>query len=236
MKRPLTNFRTAKRPSPGQAPAHNKTKTTTQEFNLSKGLNFTPMPPVWIAFLSGRVSQLLNGIWGFQNSFTVMWESDKAFDNSFAKFREKSTWSPPPNRDKFLDAYVSVITNEIKNAPEQRAFSNLSVDERAALSDLKANCDIVIREADKGSAVVVMDRDLYIKEGYRQLDDPQVYERVSEAVLSDIESEIAALAGKLYRADILTEDMFKFAIRTDTRPPDFIYFRRFINLEFPVAQ
>ncbi|KAJ8032026.1 hypothetical protein HOLleu_25430 [Holothuria leucospilota] len=148
-------------------------------------------------------------------------ESDEAFDNSVAKFREKSSWSPPPNRDKFLDAYVSVITNEIMNAPEQRAFSNLSVDERAALNDLKANCDIVIREADKGSAVVVMDRDLYIKEGYRQLDDPQVYERVSEAVLSDIESEIAALAGKLYRADILTEDMFKFAIRTDTRPARF---------------
>ncbi|KAJ8032580.1 hypothetical protein HOLleu_26140 [Holothuria leucospilota] len=94
-------------------------------------------------------------------------DSDKAFDNSVAKFREKSTWSPPPNRDKFPDAYISVITDEIMNAPEQRAFSNLSVDERAA------HCNIVIREADKGSAVVVMNRELYIKEGIGNLMTPR---------------------------------------------------------------
>ncbi|KAJ8027187.1 hypothetical protein HOLleu_32256 [Holothuria leucospilota] len=152
---------------------------------LSKGLNFTPMPPcVDRLSLRESISTFERNL-RLSEFFYSDEESDKAFDNSVAKFREKSTWSPPPNRDKFLDAYASVITNEIIYAPEQRAFSNLSVDERAARSDLKANCDIVIREADKGSAVVVMDRDLYIKEGYRQLDDPQVYERVSEAVLSD---------------------------------------------------
>lgn len=31
----------------------------------------------------------------------------------------------------------------------------------------------MIREADKGSVVVIMDNELYIKEGYGQLGDPR---------------------------------------------------------------
>ena len=47
--------------------------------------------------------------------------------------------------------------------------------EREALKNLKSYSDIVIKEADKGSGVVVMDRDQYINEAFRQLVDPDVY-------------------------------------------------------------
>ena len=47
-------------------------------------------------------------------------------------------------------------------------FSNISREERAALNGLKSDCPIVIKEADKGSGVVVWDREDYIKEANSQ--------------------------------------------------------------------
>ena len=39
---------------------------------------------------------------------------------------------------------------------------------------------IIIKGADKGSVVVVWDREDYLKEAYRQLDDKEVYEQFSD--------------------------------------------------------
>ena len=63
------------------------------------------------------------------------------------------------------------------NAPEHKSYGNMSFEECSALKDLKSNVNLVIREADKGSSVVVMDRQRYIEEGYRQLNDTSVYLR-----------------------------------------------------------
>ena len=46
------------------------------------------------------------------------------YDPKVSKFRRKSTWTPPANSDKYLDFYNSVITDEIINAPEQKAYDN----------------------------------------------------------------------------------------------------------------
>ena len=48
-----------------------------------------------------------------------------------------------------------------------------------ALYDLKNNKSIMIKSADKGSTVVVWDRDDYTKEAEKQVGDEQVYEEVS---------------------------------------------------------
>ena len=45
-----------------------------------------------------------------------------------------------------------------------RGKSNLTTEERASLKNLKNNDEIVIKKADKGSAVVVLDRQAYINE------------------------------------------------------------------------
>ena len=48
-------------------------------------------------------------------------------------------------------------------------YNNLTSKERQALYDLKNDKSIVIKSADKGSAVVVWDRENYIKEAEKQL-------------------------------------------------------------------
>ena len=68
-------------------------------------------------------------------------------------------------------------------------YSNLTPAERLALRDLKTSDDIVIKEADKGSGVVVMDKDRYVQQGCRQLGDQTVYRETGNDLTQQI-SEI----------------------------------------------
>ena len=53
--------------------------------------------------------------------------------------------------------------------------NNLSPAERGAIQELKERDDIVIKPADKGSAVVVKDKVYYLEEANRQLTDERFY-------------------------------------------------------------
>ena len=117
-------------------------------------------------------------------------DSDSPVDSDTIKFRKKTTWTPPPNRDKALDIFISVVESELINAPEQINIPSLTADERQALRNPKRKTEVVIREADKGSAVVVMSRERYIAEANRQLSDTDVYQQVSSAVVLDVIEEV----------------------------------------------
>ena len=57
---------------------------------------------------------------------------------------------------------------------------NLSPEELEALKQLRNDNTIVIKKADKGSTVVIMNRDDYIAEVERQLNDTKFYEKLDE--------------------------------------------------------
>ena len=59
-------------------------------------------------------------------------------------------------------------------------YNNLTSKERQALHDLKSDTNIVIKGTDKGSAVVVWDREDYTKEEEKWLGDSDVYEEVPD--------------------------------------------------------
>ena len=57
--------------------------------------------------------------------------------------------------------------------------SNLSGDEWKALRNLADDRSIVIKGADKGSSVVIWDREDYLQEASKQLRDTNIYEDVN---------------------------------------------------------
>ena len=57
--------------------------------------------------------------------------------------------------------------------------NNLPPNEREALQSLKNRDDIIIKPADKGSAVVVMDKSDYLEEAERQLSDTRFYKKLT---------------------------------------------------------
>ena len=144
---------------------------------LSKGLKFSPTPT------DINKAELKEDLEVFKRRIRLKWhfkdnEDIRDKDKDINKFKIKSNWQPPKS-DPLLENYLSLLEKEVMSvSPEGKNFSNLSPSERVSLNNLKCDRDIVIKEADKGSAVVVWDRGDYINEANRQLDDKQVYEEV----------------------------------------------------------
>ena len=126
------------------------------------------------------------------------------------KFKPKSTWRPnPPNRA--LDIFERSVKQEIlKCKPKHSRHNNLTKQERIGLNALKDNPDIVIKKADKGSAVVIMNTTDYLREGYRQLQDTNFYQKIPQDITNKISDKIAEQLIKMRSLDLITEKNFEY--------------------------
>ena len=92
--------------------------------------------------------------------------------------KNNSTWYSPPNHDTNLETYITAVRNDIltKIPNSNKPLNcNLTKSERDALKHLKGLDEIIIKPADKGGAIVVMDKSKYIEEADRQLSNTDFY-------------------------------------------------------------
>ena len=99
-------------------------------------------------------------------------------------FKKKSKFNP--KWDAAVEMYLSRLEEEILSLDEKISYSNLTKGERNALYLLQDDPSIIIKDADKGSAVVVWDREDFLREANSQLSDKDVYRKlkVMQKVLS----------------------------------------------------
>ena len=92
-------------------------------------------------------------------------------------------------------------------------YSNITREERKAIKTLGNDRSIVIKEADKGSAVVVWDRQDYICEAESQLQDEEVYEECSGEVVSPLIRTIKSCLQRVKeRGDVSLETLDYFLV------------------------
>jgi len=115
-------------------------------------------------------------------------------------FIKPSTWTPP-------QATTSREINNIIQADQEcfkRRFRehhippNLTDQETKAVRQLSGNKHIVIKPADKGSSIVILDRDQYLWEGYRQLNDHKYYKKLNEPIYMDTVPVVEKILQTLY--------------------------------------
>ena len=58
--------------------------------------------------------------------------------------------------------------------------NNLTQEERKALYDLRNNTSMIIKEAERGSVVVIWDKEDYLKDAEEQLSCKEIYEEVTD--------------------------------------------------------
>ena len=92
------------------------------------------------------------------------------------KFKNKSTGRGPTGPPT-LEAMITCNEQAYNDRPTfiDNRRSNINLEERKAITELINNKNIVIKPADKGAAVVILNRADYLKEGYRQLSDRKFY-------------------------------------------------------------
>lgn len=149
--------------------------TPAENSLLSKGLSFCPTPKEIDIF--ALKTDMLDFVKRLRLKECFCGDGDVGGDFSQKPaFRKKSSWCPSRNRDLILETYVDMLERKIfSHDLRVPCHRNISRAEQEALETLRGSDDIVIKQADKGSAVVVMDREKYIDEAMRQLNDRDVY-------------------------------------------------------------
>ena len=91
-------------------------------------------------------------------------------------------------------------------------YSNLSKKEWRAIRSLADDRSIVIKKADKGSYVVVWERNDYVLDAKKQLSDPSVYRDVSnsENILPKLSEASNKMFSSLRRKGFITEKQLKY--------------------------
>ena len=149
------------------------TLSTPEKTLLSRGLSFCPQPTQVDTLDIQRDTLLFNRRLRLKHLFRDQNNTNRDI------FTSPTGWTPPVGKSPTLDTYINVTTTEIlEHHPAPRKCMNLSNTELAALITLRSNSNLVIKPADKGGAIVLMNKEDYIQEGLRQLRDPKFYREI----------------------------------------------------------
>ena len=143
--------------------------------------------------------------WFFHNEPTPSFNETPAF-------KTKSSWNPSKGHP-CLEVYLSQVEKELfELAVSHLGYSNFTKEEWTAIRSLADDRSIIIKKADKGSCVVVWDRNDYIAEAEEQLRDKNVYQDVnfSDRILRDLVDKSNKMFRSLKSQGKITEKELKY--------------------------
>ena len=162
--------------------------TGPEELLLAKGLTFCPSTPHL------NHTQLTADLHEFYRRLRLHYffaenPSQNDYGTSLLQgtsLRRKSLWQPPkgtiaPELETFIKVFHQSIRHTIKHT-KAIVPSNITRDERLALQSLRnlqERKEIMIRPADKGSAIVIQNATDYEREAMRQLADEKFYKKLN---------------------------------------------------------
>lgn len=192
--------------------------TTPQTTLLNKGLTFIPTPkPV----RNHRQLHLDLQMYHRRIKLALFFEEE---EREPIPFTLPSEWTPKDSQ--LPDAIKQLIkedSKELKNVPTQyMEEANITPEETIALKQLTTNHQIVIKPADKGSAIVIMDKDQYLTEAYNQLNNPEYYRKLSEPVYPQTIPKIQLILENLKAKKFINQKQYTYLRgNTPVRPRRF---------------
>ena len=153
---------------------------------LSKGVKVIPTPA------SVNKALIKEELECFGRKLRLLWHFWKGESISISNpFKKKSTFNPK-GKDAAVELYLSRLEEEITEIDARLSYSNLTKEERLALSSLRDDTSIIIKEADKDSGVVVWDRKDYLKEAEKHFGDQETYQELLSDPVSPLISVVIA--------------------------------------------
>ena len=147
---------------------------------------------------------------------------------SYERFKPKSTFNPR-NKDSVIETYLSCLKERLLDVeiPSKR-LNNLTKNVRNAMYSLKDDESIIIKGADKGAAVIVWEREDYLKEASKQLEGKEVYLEVPNDS-SALVSTSSKYLEKMRKRDDLSQDTLNYFLVKGSKFVRFTYYLKSIN-------
>ena len=194
---------------------------------LEKGLNFIPTPSkeheakIVQDFLLFKRKLRLHHKYHEEKLEESAEESGEE-DSPHKLLRPSKGYKPEDHEmDPNIMRYKTTVLNEMKIqlANRRRPRFNTTKEERKAMKTLKTNKDIVIKPADKGGAIVIMNKQDYIDEGMRQLANKDHYIELenTQQTIKQFIKEVKSSLDTALRKEYISEDLHKILVRTHPR-------------------
>ena len=144
---------------------------TQTELNiLSKGLTFIP-------HTCPRDVQINTEIENFIRKLRLRY-IHRNTQTKHNPFRLKSKHIPKPTDSQDLENLINRIRLTLSQIHPTTGRTNLPRDGMSIIKKLSQQHDVIINTSDKGSTIVLLDREKYIEAGHKHLDDKQTYIRL----------------------------------------------------------
>lgn len=133
---------------------------------------------------------------------------------------------PVQARSVAVDQFQALVERDLVNLKHNnhdtnRRSDNLTNNQRKALGELKLMQDVVVRKADKGGAVTVLDKGLYILENKKLLADVNTYLPIKLDPTSQFKAELTKLISEGVRIGVLTAKEASFLLVEHPQIPIF---------------
>ena len=162
---------------------------------LQSGLSFSPTPkfadPVKICHDNKQFCRYLH------EYFLSNGDANKP---PVYNHRCKTCWTPPNGRNTFIDSFVNYTRDQyndfISNTPHN-IKPNLPKQQQQALRELSNNTNIVIKEADKGSGITIINKEDYVHDCNLILTDNSTYLKTTSDMVETHNEEAEDIIGNI---------------------------------------
>jgi hypothetical protein len=122
----------------------------------------------------------------------------------------RGTWTPEC-KDPSLNQYIHLVRKELlTTSNKNRTRPNLTKGETDKITQLSKNPEIVIKKADKGNSIVILNTIDYLTECFKQLSDPKFYTHVPFDLTTKHEAVVNRTVQSLFSAKIIDLRMKKY--------------------------
>lgn len=186
---------------------------------LERGLSFIPYPTKY------DWEELQRDLYKYHRRIKIIdyFHSQPHFQQTL--FTHPSNWEPDWAQ---LDGKTQRLIKADRQAlrayrPPADGLDNLSRAERRAITQLSKNSNIIIKPADKGSKIVILDRQQYLLEANRQLANTKYYKPIQQSIQPQAQLEIRTILQSLYHKKHITAKQRDFLFGPDKPRPRQFY-------------
>ena len=187
---------------------------------LEKGLSFVPTVDIY----KNQTNKLKTDVAEYHRRLKLAAHFGTERREEAPPFQPRSTWEPNDSTiTQGLKQLLQNDNNTINNIPRHlKEKDNLTREQVKALRELANNKQIVIKPADKGSCIVIMDRHQYLFEGERQLNNRDHYSQLPEPIYEETAIKAKEIINRLREKKYISHKQEQYLLGEETpRPRNF---------------
>lgn len=192
-----------------------------QRILLNKGLNFVPTNSLdqfeFVKDFNKLCRKIRSKIFFAEKGY-----QRKPTPQSSMKLKTTSTFDPPINNNT-VETFKQLVTQEVTkkwNAlSESKQKSNVTRKEKIALQQLREDESIILKKADKGGAIVLMDTTQYMEEALKQLSDVAVYQHLKKDPTVQYKKEVDDIIEEAFMLGHISLETKKALVNDHPRVP-----------------